>query len=66
MISEKDFIFFIENSCVAYDPVENKKGLEAFKYMNDLGIALYFYYKDDKGRYKHYDDYDIFMSDLNR
>ena len=65
MINEKEFIFFIENSCVAYEPVENKKGLEAFKYINDLGIALYFYYKDDKDIYKHYDDYDIFMSDLN-
>ena len=66
MISEKEFIFYIENSCVSYEQVENKKGLEAYKYMNSLGIALYFYFKDEKGKYKHYDDYDRFIRDLNK
>lgn len=66
MINENEFIFYIENSCVAYEQVENNKGLEAYKYMNSLGIALYFYFKDQKGKYKHYDDHDRFIRDLNK
>lgn len=64
MISEKEFIFYIKNSCVSYEKVENKKGLKAFKYLNDLGIALYFYYENENGILKHYDDHDTFISDL--
>lgn len=55
MINENEFIKGIE-SCYAYFSVENKKGYEAFEFLNDIGIAIYFYFKDDKGQLKHYDD----------
>lgn len=64
MINENEFIKGIE-SCYAYFPVENKKGFEAFEFLNDIGISIYFYFKDDKGNLKHFDDKEKFLKALN-
>ena len=64
MVNENEFIKGIE-SCYAYFPIKNKNGYEAFEFLNDVGIAIYFYFKDDKGNLKHFDDKEKFLNALN-